>query len=351
MINEKTNNKFLENGVYIKKTKALGQTFHMKPKANPENIQSNNKMPNSFTYNDIHYQPNNANNTEQKKLLEDKRYLKKPVKGKLKSEIRTKNIPKSFHINNNNYDFSKPNNINNIISSFNKTTLDDITKKPTNISLINNSLILNYMNKINNNISLNSNNISLNTNYIRSSMTSNDNSNTNEKSSQDNIMTPNYKKIIIKKESNKELNSKKKLSSNKTAPNKKYMSCKREKLHISNKKINNDIDLNTKKYNFKIKVNRNTKISNPFNIEKLIDNFMEKKLEKENEEKKNEKEKNEDIIDTKEKENKIENEELNEEKEENNNDKELKNIKVDISDENIINDKDNLNDKNSINKS
>ena len=42
------------------------------------------------------------------------------------------------------------NNINHLISSINKTSIDNTEKKHLHISLINNSLILNYMNKINN---------------------------------------------------------------------------------------------------------------------------------------------------------------------------------------------------------
>ena len=75
-------------------------------------------------------------------------------------------------------------------------------------------------------------------------------------------------------------------------------------------KKNNNITLNEVKFNFKIKVNRNSKmkINNPFNIEKLVDNFIEKRG-KEKEKKNNNLEKNDD--------------------------KELKNINLNISNNNI----------------
>ena len=65
------------------------------------------------------------------------------------------------------------------------------------------------MNKINNNISVDSNIISVNTNSnIRSSLTSSETSNPIEKKSQISIMTPNYRKIKIVKESKNSSNKK-----------------------------------------------------------------------------------------------------------------------------------------------
>ena len=53
---------------------------------------------------------------------------------------------------NNEFNYSKPLDINKIINSL-KENYDE--KKQTNISLINNSVILNYMNEVRNNISVN----------------------------------------------------------------------------------------------------------------------------------------------------------------------------------------------------
>ena len=191
MINERANNKFLQNGVYKKNNKALGQTLHITRKSTSKNIHSNNP------------------NILQAKTFEQKKYLKKSVNKKLPSEIKNKKILTSY-INTNN-------NINNILSSINNNTFNDISKKHPNISLINNSLILNYMNKINNNISVDSNIISVNTNSnIRSSLTSSETSNPIEKKSQISIMTPNYRKIKIVKESKNSSNKKGKFSLNKS---------------------------------------------------------------------------------------------------------------------------------------
>ena len=157
MINERANNKFLQNGVYKKNNKALGQTLHITRKSTSKNIHSNNTNP------------------LQKSTFEQKKYLKKSVNKKLPNDIQAKKILSSYHIN-------AANNLNNILSSINNNTFDDISKKHPNISLINNSLILNYMNKINNNISVDSNIISVkNNSNIHSSLTSSENSNTIEK--------------------------------------------------------------------------------------------------------------------------------------------------------------------------
>ena len=123
MINEGANNKFIENKIYKKNNKARGQTLHITRKSASKNIKSDNN-------------DNNINPSKEKK------YLKKSIN---KINQSSKLNPNNININNK---------INNIISSINNTSIEDITKNPPNISLINNSLILNYMNKINNNFSL-----------------------------------------------------------------------------------------------------------------------------------------------------------------------------------------------------
>ena len=214
MINEGAKDKFIEDKIYKKNNKTIGKTLYITQKSTSKNIKSYN---------------NNINPPKEKK------YLKKSINKKI---IITND------------------NINNIISSINKSSIVDITKKQPNISLINNSLILNYMNKINNNFTLDKDIILVKTdnNKIRSSLSSNENGNENENKSQDNIQTPKYKKMKIIKD--------------KTI-NKGIMTFNRLKT-----KKNNNIILNESKFNFKIKVNKNSnmKINNNINIEKLVNN-------------------------------------------------------------------------------
>jgi hypothetical protein len=252
MINERANNpKFLNKQIYKKNNKIHGQTLRITKKSIPKNTQPNTYNKNLQEFPNIPNPQNLVTNFGQNSILGQKKYLKKSLNKIRPNCVKSNKIISSFNIKTEGktYNFSKSNiHTNNNIP---------------NISLINNSLILNYMNKINNTISLNNNNISVNTNNIRSSMTSLENSNTNEISSVDNSYAPNNPNVKINKESN---NKEQKLKSG---------------------KIN--IDLKSNKYNFKVKLgrNNNNKIINPFSIEKLVDNFIEKKLEKENVEKKN----------------------------------------------------------------
>ena len=256
MINERTKAKLLNNRIYKKNNKARGQTLRLTRKKN------NNKIPSKINNNHLYSYENNISspdtfisNIEQKNILDEKKYFKKSVNKKLPNKITNNKILASYHINTNNYP-KQNNNINNIFTSLNKNTFEDISKKHPSISLINNSLILNYMNKINNTISVNSNTISLNTNNIRSSMTSLENSNKSEiKSeikSEENICTPNYERIKCKRINIKKNNN----------INNENSSIKKSGKINDNGKIN--------KYNFKIR-NVNPKINNPFSIEKLID--------------------------------------------------------------------------------
>ena len=74
MINERANNKFLQNGVYKKNNKALGQTLHITRKSTSKNIHSNNTNP------------------LQKNTFEQNKYLKKSVNKKLSNDIQAKKI-------------------------------------------------------------------------------------------------------------------------------------------------------------------------------------------------------------------------------------------------------------------
>ena len=147
MINERANNpKFLNKQIYKKNNKIHGQTLRITRKSVPKNIQPNTYNKNLQAYNNISSPKSVVTNFGQKNVIKQKMYLKKSLNKIRPSGIKNNKIITSFNINKegNTYNFSKSNINNNNIS---------------NISLINNSFILNYMNKVNNTISLNNNNI------------------------------------------------------------------------------------------------------------------------------------------------------------------------------------------------
>ena len=203
-----TGNKFLSNKIYKTNIKARGQKLQISKNFSKKKASGTNNNPILNKYKNNYKKENNyIKNIDKKNIFEEikntknkieqyENFLKKSLHKKLPSEFENTNI-KSYEIDD---DLTQQLNINNILNSLNRNyndyeSITNINKKPTNISLINNSLILNYMNKINNNISVNNNNEVKN--QVRSSYTSIENSLDNNKSEPN--YTPNYKKVNEKK--------------------------------------------------------------------------------------------------------------------------------------------------------
>ena len=200
--------KILPNKIYRKNIKARGQKLQISRKFSKNKpLASNNKL-NSYK-NDLIRGNDIKKNIERKNILEEiknttnkikqyENYLKKSTNPKLPYDIKKRKILSS-------YKGSDYINLNNIINSINTKNndynkYDSVEKNTPNISLINNSLIFNYMNKVNNNISVGNNNSSLKSQIkstINSIETSNDicEDNNNKNNC---IITPNYKKGKIK---------------------------------------------------------------------------------------------------------------------------------------------------------
>ena len=340
--------KVLPNKIYRKNIKARGQKLQISRKFSKNKPLAINNKINSYK-NDLIRGNDIKKNIERKNILEEiknttnkikqyENYLKKSANPNLPNDIKKRKILSSYK--GNDY-IPKHINLNNIINSINTKNndynkYDSVEKNTPNISLINNSLIFNYMNKVNNNISVGNNN-SLLKSKIKSTINSIETSNDiyEDNNSKNNcIITPNYKKgkvkIKIKNSKNdifnknlaknnlfsnifqQKFNSKKAIDSFSCSKyNDSSFGCKYNSNNISNirsisikkeenvykskahKKKNIKLDIKPKKHNIRVinNIRRNT-----FIIEKLIDDYMEKKLEKEKiEEQKNKEEKETEI--------------------------------------------------------
>lgn len=320
----KKDQKFPKNKIYRKNIKARGQKLQISKKFNKKkesatknkNYQNKNKNYSTKEYSLTNIEKNNIleeiKNTKNK-IEQYENYLKKSLNQKLSNEIQSNTIIGSSKKNNKissvvkNTDYNLD--INDVLNSLNErynsySDYNNIIKKAPNISLISNSLILNYMDKVNNNIS------------VKSTITSKEKSIKDTKN--DMIFSP-YNKNMNKMIFNNRLNYKKnetitnvnkriihinkpKFSKISKSCNKYYDSSFKKKNNnvlknmksISIKKIENNNKIeeikNKKHINLNIKRFNKNRRNNTANIEKLIDNFMEKKFEKEN------KEVNKDII-------------------------------------------------------
>ena len=311
--------KFPQNKIYKKNIKARGQKLQISKHFNKNKESATNNKIFLNKYKNYTTKDNSIKNTEKKNILEEiintknkivqyENYLKKSLNQKLPNEINQSKAISSYKNNNNNdYNLPKQIDINNILNSINQKYNDynnfsNAIKKAPNISLINNSLILNYMNKVNNNIS------------VKSNITSNDNSIHNSNS--DILFTPNYKTIKNTKSifNNNRNNNKNEIITN---INKGRIRINRPKISkiskscnkfydysfgkknrsilkniksISINKIDNNSNIEIKKKKNKLSIRKdknnlklihNKRRTNTANIEKLIDIFIEKKLEKE----------------------------------------------------------------------
>ena len=202
----KKEQKFPQSKIYRKNIKARGQKLYISKNCNKKKESATKNKSIINKYKNYNTKENSLSNISKNNILEEikntknkieqyENYLKKSFNTILPNEIKQINIISSYKKNNklsntlknNDYNRSNTLDINNILNSINQkyndyNNFNNMIKKATtpNISLINNSLILNYMNKVNNNIS------------VKSNITSNDNSIHNSNS--DIVFTPDYKK-------------------------------------------------------------------------------------------------------------------------------------------------------------
>ena len=325
--------KFFQNNVYHKNNKARGQTLQISKKYKKKKIQMNTEC--NCKNNNLIKSTSFMENISKRNILEEikntkckiqqyENYLRNSLKKNFSGEISFKNLM-TYKTNNSKlkmvdkeYSSNQPIDINNIINSINQKYNNNNKRKQKhpNISLINNSLILNYMNKIDNNISLhNSNDINK---KLRARYTAI--KNTENNSYKNNIYSTSYKTIKVKMKINSSNRDHSNNSKNDILPSinklqlsnignsnscnknygkrnnnsvlkiKKYMSNIKTEISDNNmpKKIGT-IKLDFGKNKRNINIMSSYKKNDTFDIERLIDNYIEKKLEKENEDmKKNE---------------------------------------------------------------